>query len=210
MEKILLLGGGGHCRSIIDTIQFNNKYEIYGIVDPNIKKDERIFGISVVGKDDDLENLFNEGITYAFISVGSIGNTKIRNILYEKAKKIGFKFPVIIDKSSIVSKDVIVGSGTFVGKGSIINSGSIIGENSIINSGSIIEHDCYIGKLVHISPGATLCGGVKVGNKSHIGSNATIIQGIGIGEEVIVGAGSVVIRNIDSFKKVVGNPAREV
>lgn len=210
MKKLVLLGGGGHCKSIIDTINSNSEYEVYGILDPNMNKGEEIFGVQVVGNDDDLESIFNDGIIYAFISIGSIGDTRIRTILYDKAKNIGFKFPMLIDKSAIVANDVQIGEGTFIGKGSIINSGTVIGENSIINTGSIIEHDSSIGKLVHIAPGATICGGVKIGEKSHIGSNATIIQGITIGEEVIVGAGSVVIRAIDSYKKVVGNPAREV
>ena len=32
-EKIVLIGGGGHCHSVIDVIEQENKYEIIGIID---------------------------------------------------------------------------------------------------------------------------------------------------------------------------------
>ena len=32
-EKIVLVGGGGHCHSVIDVIELEDKYEIIGIVD---------------------------------------------------------------------------------------------------------------------------------------------------------------------------------
>jgi len=33
MEDIILIGGGGHCRSVIDVIESENKFLIRGIVD---------------------------------------------------------------------------------------------------------------------------------------------------------------------------------
>ena len=33
MKKIIVLGGGGHCKSCIDVIENENKYKIIGIVD---------------------------------------------------------------------------------------------------------------------------------------------------------------------------------
>ena len=32
-EKLVLIGGGGHCRACIDVIERENKYQIAGIVD---------------------------------------------------------------------------------------------------------------------------------------------------------------------------------
>ena len=37
-KEILLLGGGGHCRSVIDVIESDKKYYISGIID--LKKNE--------------------------------------------------------------------------------------------------------------------------------------------------------------------------
>ena len=211
MEKIVLLGGGGHCKSIIDSIKSRNEYDIYGVLDPELKVNTEIYdNVYVMGNDDDLEEIYKRGIKNAFISVGSIGNTAIRRKLYEKAKKLGFNFPIICDNKAIIARSVVIDEGSFIGKGTIINSDVRIGKNSIINTGSIIEHDCVIHEFVHIAPGAVVCGGVNIGKDTHVGSNASIIQCLNIGEKVVIGSGSVVIRDVLDDKRVVGNPAREV
>jgi len=210
MEKIILLGGGGHCKSIIDTIQTSKLYEIIGIIDLEQNMGQYINGIEVLDSDENLIKYKKSGVENAFISVGSIGNTSVRRKLYNLAKKIEFNIPTIIDYTAIISSDATIGSGTFVGKGTIINTKSIIGSNCIINSGSIIEHDCSVDDFVHIASGATLCGGVQVGKNTHIGANSTVIQYKTIGENVIIGAGSVVTKNIKSNIKAYGNPCKEV
>lgn len=209
MEDIILVGGGGHCKSVIDTIINSNLYNIYGIIDIKDNVGKKVCGIKVIDCDENLSIYRKKGIKNAFITLGSIGNTSIRRNLYQLLIKNGFQIPRIIDKTSIVSDRAIIDSGVFVGKGAIINVDSKIGKNSIINSGSIIEHDCILEEFVHISPGVTLCGGVKIGKNSHIGANSTIIQFKNIGENVIIGAGSIVVKDINSNTKAFGNPCRE-
>lgn len=210
MEKIILLGGGGHCRSIIDTIQTSNLYEIVGIIDLEQNIGQYINEIEILDSDENLMKYKKSGVENAFISIGSIGNTSIRRKLYDLAKRIGFNIPKIVDNTAIVAKDAEIFGGTFVGKGAIINTKAIIGFNCIINSGSIVEHDCSIDDFVHIASGTTLCGGVKIGENSHIGANSTVIQYKTIGENVIIGAGSVVTKNINTNVKAYGNPCKEV
>ena len=41
MKKIILLGGGGHCKSCIDVIESEKKYTIKGIFEK--KKEKKIF-----------------------------------------------------------------------------------------------------------------------------------------------------------------------
>lgn len=210
MEKIILLGGGGHCKSIIDTIINSKLYEIAGIIDLKQNIGQCINGIKILDNDENLIKYKEAGIENAFITVGSIGNPSIRIKLYNLASKLGFKIPAITDNSAIISKDSVIGCGTFVGKGVIINTKVVIGSNCIINTGSIIEHDCSIGDFVHISPGATLCGGVKICNNTHIGANSTIIQYRSIGENAIIGAGSIVTKDIRNNVTAYGNPCKEV
>ncbi len=210
MEKIILLGGGGHCKSVIDTIVSSNLYEIVGIIDLKQNIGQYINSVEILDSDENLIKYKKAGVENAFISIGSIGDTSVRRKLYDLAKKIGFEIPKIVDNSAIVSKDTEILEGTFIGKGTIINTKAVIGSNCIINSGSIVEHDCIVEDFVHISPGSTLCGGVKVGKNSHIGANSTVIQYKTIGENVIIGAGSVVIKDIGSSVKAYGNPCKEV
>lgn len=210
MEKIILLGGGGHCRSIIDTIQNSKLYEIVGIIDLKKNIGQDISGIKIIDSDENLLKYKTNGIENIFISIGSIGNPYSRIKLFNMCNEIGFKNPCIIDQNAIISSKVKIGDGTFVGKGVIINTGSIIGRNCIINTGSIIDHDCIIEDFVHISPGSTICGGVKIGKYTHIGASSTVIQYRSIGENTIIGAGSLVLKNIGSNITAYGSPCKEV
>lgn len=209
MEKIILIGGGGHCKSIIDTIKSSKLYDIVGIIDIKEKIGDEINHIKIIDHDENL-NIYRKKVSNAFISVGSIGDVSIRKKLFDKLEKLEFKLPFIIDKTAIISDDVTIGCGTFIGKGAIINSGASIGKNCIINSGTIIEHDCKIDNFVHIAPGSTVCGGVKIGDNSHVGAGSVILQYNNIGHDTIIGAGSVVTKEIGNNIISYGNPAREV
>jgi acetyltransferase EpsM len=92
--------------------------------------------------------------------------------------------------------------------GVTINSTVSIGKHCIINTNASVDHDCLLEDFVHVSPNATLCGGVRIGEGTHIGASAVVIPEIKIGQWVTVGAGSVVINDIPDYATVVGNPAR--
>ncbi|WP_395546615.1 MULTISPECIES: acetyltransferase [unclassified Lacrimispora] len=209
-EELILIGGGGHAESIIDTIRGLEKYKITGILDRRKKAGTEVLGIKIIGSDKDLADCYNRGIRNAVIAVGSIGNSAPRRRLYERCKKIGYNFPNILDKSSILSETLNIGEGNFIGKGVLINSNVIIGNGTIINTGAIVEHSCRIDDFVHIAPGSVLCGNVLVMANSHIGAHSTIIQGVTIGNDTVIGAGSLVLNNISSNKLAYGSPAKEV
>lgn len=209
-KRLLLIGGGGHCKSVLDSLLEQNKYSEIGIVDKEENIGKVIIGVPIVGCDDDLQNLFREGYDFAFVTVGSIGNPTLRIKLFNLLSEIGYQIPAVIDNSAKVSKYSIIEEGVFIGKQAIVNAGSQIQRGVIINSGSIVEHDCQIGAFSHIAPGAVLGGGVVVGEHSHVGSNATVKQQIHIGSSSIIGMGSVVLRNVESNTMAYGNPCREV
>ena len=209
-KKILLIGGGGHCKSVLDSLLELNEFREIGIVDKKENVGKSVMGVPVVGCDDDLPTLFRDGYGHAFVTVGSIGNPTLRIKLFNLLTEIGYEIPAIIDGSAKVSKHAKIEQGVFIGKQSTINAGTLIQKGAIINSGSIVEHDCEIGTFTHIAPGAVLGGEVVIGENSHVGSNATVKQQIHIGSNSIIGMGSVVLQNIDSNTMAYGNPCREV
>jgi len=209
-NKIVLIGGGGHCKVAISLIQTSTNFEIYGITDSKLKIGSSVNGIKVLGTDKILKQLHKKGITNALISVGSIKDNTLREKLYIQTKNIGFSMPAIVSKFAIVDKTAKIGYGTVVLPGTIINANARIGQNCIINTGSIIEHDVKIDNHCHVAPGAVICGSCNIMSKSFIGSGATVINNINIGQSCVVGAGSVVIRNIESKSIVTGIPAKRV
>lgn len=202
MKKIIIIGFGGHTKSVADAIDTLGEYHIVGYTE--IEDKGTYHGYKYLGTDDVLEEYYKKGVRNAFICVGYLGISNLRDNLYNRVKRIGFNLPIIIDKSAIIASDVYIGEGTFVGKGSIINSSSVIGNMCIINTGSIVEHDNNIGGFTHIAVGATLCGGVSVGSHCLIGANTTVIQCKKIGDDCIVGANSTILCDLNSGTKCCG------
>lgn len=179
MDKLLLIGAGGHCQSCIEVIEQNNKYLIAGIVDPFIT-DKKKFGYKIF-HNEDFANYF-KSVKFAFITLGLIKKSDIkkREKYFYNLKQIGFKFPVIKAKTSYVSKNTKINEGTVIHHNVFINSGTNIGSNSIINTGSIIEHDTIIGNNTHISTGVIINGNCKIGDNSFIGSGSVIPNNISL------------------------------
>lgn len=207
MEKIILVGGGGHCKVIIDIIKSTNEYEIVGITDNN-GIGTKILDIPIIGDDSILKELFNKGVKNAFICIGALNNILVRDKIYNNLKNLGFNIPKLIHKNAVVSPYTVINDGTCVMAGAVINPGSEIGENCIVNTSSVVEHDCFIGRNTHISPRSCISGGCRIGDNCHIGAGSSVIQGINIGNHVVVGAGAAVIRNLGDMVTAVGVPAK--
>lgn len=179
MDKLLLIGAGGHCQSCIEVIEQNNKYLIAGIVDPFIN-DKKKFGYKIF-HDENFVDYF-KNVKFAFITLGLIKRSDIkkRETYFHNLKQIGFKFPVLKAKTSYISKNSKINEGTIIHNNVIINSGTKIGFNSIINTGSIIEHDTIIGNNTHISTGVIINGKCNIGNNSFIGSGSVIPNNVSL------------------------------
>ena len=176
-EKILLIGGGGHCRSVIDVIELEDKYTIAGIVDKKELIGQDVLGYKVLGCDDDLQELYKE-YRYAVVTIGQIRSNVVKVKLFNILKSIGYSLPVIISPLAYVSKHAFIDEGTIVMHHALINSNVKIGKNCIINSKALIEHDAIIEDNCHISTASVINGEVKVKEGTFFGSNATSKEGI--------------------------------
>ena len=205
MKEIVIIGYGGHAKSVIDSISASGKYKVAGYTDI---EDKHVTEIPYLGTDECLSLIFKKGVHKVAFGLGFMGKSELRSKLYQQVKKIGFDLPVIIDPSAVVSSSAQIGEGTFIGKRAVVNAEAVVGKMCIINTGSLIEHENRIGDFTHIAVGAVLCGNVSVGEQCLIGANSTIIQGITVEDYSIVGAGSVVINNIAKKETVVGIPAK--
>ena len=189
MEEILLIGGGGHCRSVIDVIEQENKYKIAGIIDKKELIGQNILGYKIIACDDDLEYLFKI-YKNALVTVGQIKSPKLRVKLFDILKTIGYNLPVIISPLAYVSNRSFIDEGTIVMHHALINTNVKIHKNCIINTKALIEHDCIIEDNCHISTACVINGGVIVKNNTFFGSNAVSKEGIEVNG--FIKAGSVV------------------
>lgn len=189
--KILLIGGGGHCKSCIDVIEEQNKFQIAGIIDRREKVGTKVLGYEIIGTDGDLEELVSK-IPNALITIGQIKSAKLRVNFFNQLKNIGYKLPLIISPFSKVSKHSFIGEGTIIMHQALVNAGAKIGSNCIINSKALVEHDVRIENNCHISTNAVLNGGVKVGQSTFVGSGAVVVNDVSITNNTFIKANSLV------------------
>lgn len=188
-KQILLIGGGGHCRSVIDVIEQENRFEIAGIIDTKELVGSEVLGYKILGSDEDLKDLRHH-YKYALITVGQIKSPEIRIKLFEMLKSFGYELPTVISPLAYVSKHATLGEGTVIMHHALINANVTIGQNCIINTKALIEHDAIIEEHCHISTGAIVNGGVHITAGTFYGSNATCKEYVRVSG--FVKAGSVV------------------
>jgi len=120
----------------------------------------------------------------------------------------GIATPTLINPTAVISDTAFLDSGTHVLALAIVGAGVRVGKACIINQGASIDHESILGDGVHLAPGATLCGCVRIANNVFVGAGAVILPRLSIGENAIIGAGAVVTKNIPAGTTVVGNPAK--
>lgn len=203
-KNLILLGGGGHCKSVIEVAE-SAGYKILGVLDKPEEVGKQVLDYKVIGTDDDIPQYIDKA--EFVITVGFIKNPAIRIKLYNKVKEVGGKLATIIASSAHVSKYATLGEGTVIMHQAVVNAGANLGVNNIINTFANIEHDAQIGDQCHISTGTMVNGDCRVGDRCFIGSQSVLANGIEIGDDIIVGAGSFVRRNISVKGIYSGNPA---
>ncbi len=187
--KILLIGGGGHCKSVIDVIEQEGKYEIAGILDNKELVGQKILGYEFIGTDADIGKFVKEGYVF-LITVGQIESSSIRKKLFALLSKNSAMLVTVISPRAYISKHADIGKGTIVMHDALVNTSASIGENCIINSKALIEHDAVIEDFCHISTSAVINGGVKVKEGTFFGSNAVSKEYIETDKDAFIKAGT--------------------
>lgn len=209
-NSLLVIGAGGHARSVLDIALQNKDYESIACIDssyPEVLHVDGLEEIPIIGTDADMKSLHNQGYRYFFVG---IGDNKLRHKLFYKFLAMGFEPVNIISQHAIISPRAKLGKGICVMAGAVINVNTIIEDNCIINTNSTIDHDCYIEKSCHITPGVTMSGTVRVGEGTWVGVGASVIDNVTIGEWSYIGAGSAVVKNLESHTMFYGVPARKI
>jgi len=203
-KNIILIGGGGHCKSVIDVIE-GTDWKIYGILDIEKNVRKTVLGYSIIGTDEQIPEFVHKASF--LVTVGQIKDAGLRVKLHEKVLSAGGELAIIIASDAHVSNHSCVGKGTVIMHKAVVNAGAKIGKGCIINTMANIEHDAEIGDYCHISTGAMINGNCSVGSETFIGSGAVVSNGVSTIEHCIVATGAIVRKNITTSGIYAGNPA---
>jgi len=212
MKKLIILGTGGNCIDILDTVNDLNEsnghtiYECIGFLDDNQENWGKVyFGIEVLGP---INSASNYNGCFFVNGIGSSFNFWKKKDIISKTQVPLEQFETIVHPSASVSKMAKLGHGTVVLQNVTIASNVNIGNHVIILPNTVISHDDSIGDYTCITGGVCISGGVTIGNSCYLGTNSAIIGNIAIGDYCLVGMGAVVIDGVEENTVVVGNPAK--
>jgi UDP-perosamine 4-acetyltransferase len=203
---VVLLGAGGHAKVVIEILEETGDFEIVGCLSPTAQE-STLLGYPILGGDDLLPALFQQGVRHAFVAVGA---NAARRRLAQKVRESGFDLASAICPRALVSPRARLGRGVAVMPGAVINVDTVVGEGAIVNTAAVLDHDDFIGAFAHVAPGASLAGSVTAQEGAFLGTGCSVIPGIIIGTWTVVGAGAVVIRDLPADVTAVGVPARVI
>ena len=207
-KPVYLLGGGGHGRVVLNAL-LSSGVNVAGVLDPNLKVGDLVFGVPVRGGDEFLDQLSPESVLLVN-GLGANPYVDNRKRLFEEMKTRGFLFDVVRHPSAVIERECNLGASSQIMAGAVLQNRIQIGDNAVINTHASVDHDCVIGTHTFVSPGVVLSGEVLVGESVFIGAGAVVLPGIEIGVNVVIGAGAVVIKSIPNGWIVAGNPATKI
>lgn len=212
MKHIAILGSGGNCTDILDTLLDINDacgktlYECIGFFDDDKKKwGHSFYGVKVLGP-----LLAAKELTDAFFifGIGSVSNFWQRKEILEKTGIAAERFETIVHPTASVSRMSSVERGTVIFQHVTITSGVRLGRHVYILPNSVISHDDVIGDYTCIAGRTCISGNVHIGKGCYIGAGSVIRDGIHVGDRSLIGMGSNVLKDVPENTVVAGNPAK--
>jgi sugar O-acyltransferase (sialic acid O-acetyltransferase NeuD family) len=193
---ILVYGGGGHAKSVIEMLQQIGNYALAGIVDDSLPPGAQVLGVPVVGNRIRLQELVEKGVTLAANGVGGILDISVRVRIFELLTAAGFSFPSVIHPRATLEPSAKVADGIQVFGNAYIGSEAVLHPRCMVNTNAVISHDCEIGAYTHIAPGALLAGHVHVGERTLVGMGVTTAIGVHIGSGVRIGNSAILLADV--------------
>jgi len=186
-NSVIVYGGGGHGKAVIDLLRAAGGYTLAGVVDDGLQPGQLVLDVPVIGGAAALAALREAGCLLALNAVGGIGAMRTRIAVFEKLEAAGFQLPALVHPSAVVEPSAQLAPGVQVFPHAYVGSDARVGKGVIINTGAIVSHDCVLEDYANLSPGSILAGGVQVGRGSLVGMGVTVNLNVRIGGMVRIG-----------------------
>lgn len=201
-KKLLVLGFGGHARSVAD-IALTLGIEHLAFIDRNAQEHEHFLGFPV-------DREWDQFSPQEWCCIPASGNNQQRYLQIQAILAAGYSLATLIAPSSTVGVGAKIAPGCLVGHHAHVGPLAQVGRGCIINTGAIVEHECALGECVHVAVNATIAGRTTLDSNVWIGAGATVIDKVSISADITVGAGGVVIASLSQPGTYVGVPVRRV
>lgn len=174
-SKLLLVGAGGFGRVVLE--HAIKQYKC-ALVDDGQELGAIIDG---VGRISDLQRLHDEaGFDQLIVT---IGNNKLREDIYSKAKALGYSFPNIICSSAYISPHAQIGCGCVLLNNVVVQNGGRVGDGVLLNPGVEVHNDAFVDDYALIYTNSVVRALAHVGKRVRIGSNVSISNNVNVADD---------------------------
>jgi len=207
-RDVIIWGAAGHAKVLAECLSYGED-RIVAVFDNNPATTAPFPGVPLFIGREGLDRWMQSASHPAYFLI-AIGGDKgqDRVSLQQTLEEAGLTALSVVHPTAFVARNATVGPGCHILAGARVCVGCMIGTQSIINTQASVDHECDLGTGVHVAPGATLTGYIRVGDYAMIGAGAIVLPRVTIGANTVIGAGAVVTRDVPDNVVAYGNPAR--
>jgi len=183
--RLLIVGAGGHGRSVAEAAQMTGLYELAGFADDGLAPQTRLMGVTVLGPCTDLARYRD----FADIAIVAIGNNRAREGLHALLQRAGFALATVIHPGALVSASAVLGPGCAIMAGAIVGTEAALGEGAIVNCGAVVDHHCRVDDFGHLGVNASMAGGSILGRGAWMQAGSAMGYGISLAPGAVLAPG---------------------
>lgn len=183
--RLLIVGAGGHGRSVAEAALLAGSFEVAGFLDDGPHAG-RVWDFPVFGGTAD----FTACRPHADCAIVAIGNNTLREKLTTQLLLEGFDLVTVIHPAALVSPRAIVGRGSAIMAGAIVGTEARLGCGVIVNSGAVVDHQAQVHDYGHLGVSTSMAGGSVLGRGSWMQAGAALGYGVVVEPGIVLGPGA--------------------
>lgn len=197
MQKVIIVGAGGHAAEIDEYIRYSRAksassfFQVEGLIDDNPESYSRYrFSAPFLG------SISGHKVSNDVKYLIGVANLNHRRRITDGLLADGAQFASFVHPDIYLSESATIGQGVIIAPNVNVGPNVVIGDYTLINSRSSLGHDTRIGKFNFISPNVCFSGFTTVGDENLFGINSATIPDIKVGHRNKIAAGMVLDRSI--------------
>lgn len=179
---LLVLGAGGHGRSVAEAAELSGQFEVVGFLDDALPADTSVLNSAVLGP---MANM-GDHRTAVDQAIVAIGNNAVRERLMQQLALTGFALATVVHPRAIVSPSAVLSVGSAVLAGAIVGTEARLGVGAIVNCGAVVDHHATVEDYGHLGVNASMAGGSVLGRSAWLQAGTTLGYGLQIAANKIV------------------------
>lgn len=190
MNRLIIVGAGGHGRSVAEAVLLAGSHELVGFLDDAAPAPAMVWDVPVLGSTVDLDAYRLQ----AGLAIVAVGNNAAREALDKRLSAAGFELATVIHPRANVSPRAVIGPGSALMAGAIVGTEARLGRGVIVNSGAVVDHHAQVHDYGHLGVNACMAGGTVLGRGAWMQAGCALGYGVTVADGAVLPPGTALSR----------------